>query len=81
MDQKIPDNKTEATAYYREAFSLKSPELLSSRSGFALIRPASVFKMRFLGREVVMRYPDMQLVILTENRSTRPDIIIRCLVL
>lgn len=62
MDKNIPDNKNGIPLeHYREQFASLSAEKMSERSGFEFCKSNSSFKFRFLGREVLLSYPDMVL--------------------
>ena len=77
MEQNIPDNKnSKPLEYYHERFGKLSPEEMAARSGFAFDKESSSFKMRFLGREVVMEYPGMYLRYFDGGPITRADIVI-----
>ncbi|MGE4353751.1 MAG: DUF3786 domain-containing protein [Oscillospiraceae bacterium] len=77
MEQKIPDNKNnKPLEHYRQQFGKLTPEAMAMRSGFVYDREAFAFRMRFLGREVAMSYPDMRLSYVTGEAITRPDILI-----
>jgi len=62
MEKNIPDNKNGIPLeHYTLKFASMEPEAMSARSGFAFDGEKSAFRMKFLGREVLLHYPQMEL--------------------
>ena len=62
MEKNIPDNKNgKPLEYYRSQFGAMVAETMAERSGFTYLSDQGAFSLRFLGREVLLSYPDMEL--------------------
>ena len=62
MEKVIPDNKNgKPLEYYCRQFRAAKPGEMAARSGFPFDAAASAFRLRFLGREVLLSYPEMEL--------------------
>ncbi len=61
METKIPDNKNEVPLeHYLEQFSETSPRHMAEKSGFEFDEANSSFKMRFIGTDICVKYPEMR---------------------
>ena len=75
MEKNIPDNKNGIPLeHYTQQFRSMEPETMSARSGFPFDSGLSAFRMKFLGREVLLRYPEMELSYADGEAITNPSI-------
>jgi hypothetical protein len=75
MEKNIPDNKNgKPLEYYGKQFRSMEPEKMSARSGFPYDSEASAFRLRFLSRDVLLSYPEMELRYADGDSITAPSI-------
>ena len=73
MEKNIPDNKNGIPLeHYMRQFASMEPEIMSARSGFKFDVSHSAFVMKFLGREVLLHYPQMELSYADGEAITNP---------